>query len=146
MYSLIEKNKISIGGKIITFPVDTSIDKVLTSDKLIWFNTTPSETGLDWNKIETHQIWKSRCENHPSELFCYNVNGKLEWKFFDQNIVGFGKVIPESKKEKEFITAEHFKKYIEKYRGKELIEVYAANFRYVLDANTGEIYDKMETR
>ena len=146
MYSLIGTNKINIGGEIISFPIETNIDKILTSKILIWFNTSPSEIDLDWNRIETHKLWNDRCKSNPSELFCYTIDGKLKWKFFDQNIVGFGKIIPELKKEDEFITPEHYKKYIERFKGKELLEVYAGDFRYVLDANTGEIYDKMESR
>ena len=146
MYSLIGTNKINIGGEIISFPIETNIDKILTSKILIWFNTSPSEIDLDWNRIETHQLWKDRCKSNPSELFCYTIYGILKWKFFSQNIVGFGKIIPESKKEEEFISTEHYKNYIERFKGKELLEVYAGNFRYVLDSNTGEIYDKVESR
>jgi hypothetical protein len=146
MYSLVKNNEINIGGNLISLPTETKIDKILSSEIFIWFNTCPSEEGLDWNKIETHQIWKNRCDNNPSELFCFSVNGLLKWKFSDYNIVGFGKIIPELKKDEDFITLNHYKNYIEKFRGKELLEVYAGNFRYVLDANTGEIYDKMESR
>lgn len=35
---------------------------------------------------------------------------------------------------------------MEKYGGKELITVYAGEFRFRIDANTGEIYDKNESR
>jgi hypothetical protein len=146
MYHLVKNNEINIGNQLISFPSETKIDKVMNSEISIWFNTSPSEDNLDWNKIETHQIWKNRCDNNPSELFCYDTDGLLRWKFSSHNVVGFGKIIPESKKEEEFITPEHYKNYIEKFRGKELLEVYAGNFRYILDANTGDVYDKMEIR
>ncbi len=51
---------------------------------------------------------------------------------------------------KEFINEEHYLKYIEKYKGKELLEVYCADwpydYRYLINANTGEVYNKTETR
>jgi hypothetical protein len=146
MYTLIRKNKIDIGKHLISFPTETNINKVLSSEMCIWFNTSPSEEGLDWSKTETHQIWRNRCEYNPSELFCYGIDGILKWKFSESNVVGFGKIVPELKKEEEFLSSVHYRKYIEKFMGKELLEVYAGDFRYVLDANTGEVYDKMESR
>lgn len=145
-YSLITNNKIKIGATIIAFSQYTIINKIIQLGDLIYFNTSPSEIGLDWKNSETHQIWKDRCKNNPSELFCYNVEGLLIWKFPHNNVVGFGLIIPELKKKDEFITPSHYKRYIERFKGKELLEVYAGDFRYVLDANTGEIYDKMESR
>lgn len=70
----------------------------------------------------------------------------IKWEFPYSDVVGIHPIIPELKKEEDFITPEHYKKYFETYKGKELLEVYAGNFRYVLDANTGNIYDKMESR
>ena len=146
MYSLFKNNEIKIGNQSITFPSETKIEKVLNSEIYLWFNTCPTEEGLDWSKIKTHKIWKNRCDNNPSELFCYNKAGVLEWKFIEQQVVGFGLIIPELKKVEDFITPEHYRNYIEKYKGMELLEVYAGNFRYVLNAETGEIYDQMESR
>lgn len=137
---------IAIGNNKINFPKETTITHIEVFNNVICFSTSPLGTDLDWNRIETHQLWRDRCKSNPSELFCYTTDGKLKWKFLDQNVVGFGKIIPELQKEDEFITPEHYKKYIERFKGKELLEVYAGNFRYVLDANTGEIYDKMESR
>lgn len=88
-------------------------------------------------------------ENENGHLFAYGYykdEYKLIWKFPFDNVVGIHPIIPELKKEEDFITPEHYKNYIEKFSGKELLEVYAGNFRYVLDANTGDIYDKMESR
>ncbi|EKT3958616.1 hypothetical protein [Flavobacterium psychrophilum] len=88
-------------------------------------------------------------ENGNGHLFAYGYykdEYKLKWKFPFDNVVGIHPIIPELKKEEEFITPEHYKNYIEKFRGKELLEVYAGNLRFVLNADTGEIYDKMETR
>jgi len=141
-----KNNKIKIGNETIIFPEETVIDKIEYTKKGICFKTSPSEVGLDWKEIATHQIWKERCLTNPSELFCYDQSGKLLWKFSHNNVVGFNKIALDLKKETEFITPDHYKKYIEKYKGKELLEVYAGNFRFVVDANTGEIYDKMEIR
>ncbi len=78
---------------------------------------------------------------------CYaDKDYSVKWVFPFDNVVGITPIIPELKKEVDFITPEHYRKYIEKYKGKELLEVYAGSFRYVIDANTGEIYDKMESR
>ncbi len=70
----------------------------------------------------------------------------IKWQFPFDDVVGVCPIIPELKKESDFITPEHYKKYIEKYKGKELLEVYAGAFRFVLNANTGDVYDKMESR
>jgi hypothetical protein len=141
-----ENNKIEIGKKLIAFPKETTINKIEYFRNVICFNTIPFEKDLDWSNIKTHQIWKERCLNNPSELFCYDFSGELKWKFPFDNVVGMGKIVPELKKELDFLTTEHYRKYIEKYKGKELLEVYVGDFRYVLDANTGEIYDKMASR
>lgn len=146
MYKLISNNIILVGDKEIAFPSETAIQKIEIFKHVLCFNTWPLEEGLNWNNIETQQIWKERCLSNPSELYCYEFNGRLRWKFSDKNVTGFGKIIPELKKEEDFITPEHYKKYIKKYGGKELVEAYAGNFRYLIDADTGEIYDKMYSK
>lgn len=88
-------------------------------------------------------------ENGNGHLFVYGYfkdKYKLMWEFPFDNVVGIHPIIPELKKEEDFNTPDHYKNYIKKFSGKELLEVYAGNFRYVLDANTGEVYDKMESR
>jgi hypothetical protein len=149
-YSLIADNKIIIGKKAITLSKYTKIDTVISIGDFIYFNTVPSEVDLDWSKAETHQIWEKRCIDNPPELSCYNSDGQEVWRFKSNSVLGFREIVPESKKEENFITPEHYTKYIEKFKGKKLLEVYEGNwpydFRYVLDANTGEIYDKMESR
>jgi hypothetical protein len=145
-YVLTSSNSIKVGNENIHFPSSTFIDKVESFNEVVCLKTTPLETDLDWGKLETHQIWKERCLANPSQLFCYDFTGKLKWKLPYDNVVGFGQIFPEQKKETNFITPEHYKKYTEKYKGKELLEVYADSFRFVVDANTGEIYDKMESR
>ena len=100
IHILKEYNKIEIGKKTITFSKETFIDKIEYFNNLICFNTNPIENDLDWSNIRTHQIWKERCLNNPSELFCYDFLGELKWKFPFNNIVGIGKIIPELKKMK----------------------------------------------
>lgn len=145
-YKRINPSEIIIGNEIISFPNEIIIEKIETFNEVICFNTRISETGLNWDKIETHQIWKQRCLNNLSELYCYDLTGKFKWKLQYDNVVGFGKIIPELKIIKDFITPEHYNRYMEKFRGKELLEVYTDECRFVHDANTGAIYDKMESR
>jgi hypothetical protein len=144
MYRLLSKNKISIGKTLITLLPETEIQKIEVFKNVICFYTNPSESGLNWNKIETHQIWEERCKKNPSELFCYNLDGSFRWKFSQQYIVGIGKIIPELKREEEFVTSIHYEKYMDMYKGKELIEVYVGgdpyDKRYLVDANTGDVY------
>ena len=145
-FNLISTNKIEIGNEKIIFPNETVINKVEALTKVVCLSTSPLESDLDWSNIKTHQIWKRRCLNNPSKLFCYDFNGELIWKLPYDFVVGFGQIIPELKKESEFSTPKHYKKYIKNYIGKELLEVYAGNHRFVVDANTGEVYDKIESR
>lgn len=88
-------------------------------------------------------------DNGNGHLFAYGYYDneyKQMWVFSYDDIVGISPIIPERKKESEFITPEYYKTYIEKYKGKELLEVYAGSFRFVVNANTGEIYEKVESR
>ena len=76
-----------------------------------------------------------------------NIGVQMLFEYmFNNDVVGIGPEIPEMKKESEFITPEQYQKYMEKFEGKELLIVYAGNFRYRVDANTGEIYGKSESR
>lgn len=88
-------------------------------------------------------------KNHDSEggfsLFVFHKKSKeLVWKYAQVETISIE--IPEEKKPEDFITPGHYKKYMEKYGGKELITVYAGEFKYRIDANTGEVYDKNESR
>lgn len=137
---------ITISNTRIKFSRETTISHIVVYNKVICFSTWPIESDIDYSKPGAHQIWIERCINNPSELYCYDINGNFIWKFESKNVVGFGKIVPELKEVEDFISVAHYQRYIDKYKGKELLEVYAGEFRYVLDANTGEIYDKMETR
>lgn len=143
---IIDNNSLSIGNVVVKFPVTTTVQKIQELKEVVCFSTWPLEKDLDWNNIEAHQIWKKRCIENPSQLFCYNYDGNLLWKFDSNEIVGFEAEYPELKKSEDFITFEHYQKYIEKFAGKELLIVYAGDYRYRVDANNGEIYDKMESR
>ncbi len=78
-------------------------------------------------------------------LFIFHKKSKeLLWEYAQVETISIE--IPEEKKPEDFITSEHYKKYMEKYGGKELITVYTREFRFRIDANTGEIYDKNESR
>ena len=143
---IIGNNSLSIGNVIVKFPDTTTIQKIQELKKVVCFSTWPLEKDLDWKNIETHQIWKKRCIENPGQLFCYGYDGNLQWKFDSNEVVGFESEYPELKKPEEFITPDYYKKYIEKFAGKELLIVYAGNFRYRVNANTGEVYDKLESR
>lgn len=98
-------------------------------------------------------ISREEDEEGNGHLFAYgysNNDYKVIWKFPDKDVFAICRIIPSLQKESDFITPEHYIKYMEKYKDNELIEVYSSNwpydFRYVVDANTGEIYDKMESR
>lgn len=133
---------ITIGNNKINFPKETTIDHIEVFKHVICFSTWRLEADLDWKKIETHQIWKERCLNNPSELFCYDSDGILKWKFPFDGVCGIHAITLEPFYENGIM----FDKHLAKYKGKELLEVYAGNFRYVVDVNTGEIYSKMESR
>ena len=86
-------------------------------------------------------------------LFAYGYSDReysIIWKFSEKNVFAISRIYPELKAEQEFISQEHFNKYKEKYFGKELLQVFSSDwpydFRFVVDAITGEIYDKMESR
>jgi len=145
-YKLIKNNLLLIEEKEIYFPEYSLIKSVTELKNTICFYTFPKSDDLNWNKVETQQIWRERCENNPSEFFCYKTSGIFKWKLPEKNITGFGEIDLDKLRESDFLTTEHYKKYINKYRGKELLEVYAGNFRFVVDGDTGEIYDKMESR
>ncbi len=69
-YELVFPNKIKFADKEVVFPNETAITKIQSLFKVVCFSTSPLESDLDWNDLKTHQIWKERCKNNPSELFC----------------------------------------------------------------------------
>ncbi len=92
-------------------------------------------------------------DSGTGHLFAYGYvknDLKMMWKFPYDGVIGIRKIIPELQKKEDFITLEHYQEYINCYKGKELLEVYVASWpydlRYIVNANTGEIYNKMESR
>ena len=137
---------VEIGNKTITFPSETVIKNLIQLKESVCFFTYPKSNDLDWNKRETSQIWDDRCKNNPSELYCYLKDGTLKWTFEKDNIAGYSLVVPEQEKEEDFITPEHYKRYMERFAGKELLEIYAGDYQYIVDADTGKIYYETYTR
>jgi hypothetical protein len=143
---LVQENSIKIGKRYIHFPKETLINSIIEFNNIVCFFTFPKSSDLDWNSIVSHKLWNERCIYNPSKLFGYDYNGDLKWEFPHENIVGIGKIDIMNLGENDFISPDHYRKYIDLYKDKELIEVYAGDFRFVIDANTGEIYGKTESR
>lgn len=100
---------------------------------------------------EFSNVFVSREEdsNRNNHLIAYGYSKdefKVIWKFHSNNVVGIHPIIPDLKRESDFNSIELFNRYLDKYKGKELLEVFAGEFRYIVDANTGEIYEKMDSR
>jgi hypothetical protein len=145
-YIVVNENRIQIGEVLIELNEKTVIHKIQQFNDKVFFSTTPQESDLDWNDINTHKIWKDRCEENPPLLYAYYENGNFAWQFPFPNVTGFEIEIPEQKKPEEFVTLEYYKSYINKFGGTGLLIVYAGDFYYRVDANTGEIYGKSESR
>jgi hypothetical protein len=123
--------------------------KTLNSFSLGGYTVATRFTIRQYYEFSNVFIAREEEDNGNGHLFAYGYyenEYKLMWSFPYDNVLGVCPIIPELKKESDFITPKHYKEYIEKYKGKELLEVYAGNFRFVIDANTGYIYDKMESR
>ena len=146
MHKLISNNHIKIGEEDILFPIETDIKKIEKLKDVVCFNTFPSEEGMNWDKVETHEKWRKRCAKNPSELFCYSLDGQLQWKFNSYPVVGFGIIDVKSMTSKDFVDEEHFVRYVEKFHNLEILEVYAGDFRMIIDANSGVVYSQNESR
>jgi hypothetical protein len=111
---------------------------------------------IDYKNVIAFQCYPDFDKDNPEEIESYKKSGRYSlfifskenqsilWKYAQAETISIE--IPEEKTPKDFITPEHYKKYIEKYGGKELITVYSGEFKYRIDANTGEVYDKNESR
>lgn len=104
---------------------------------------------------EFSNVFASREEDTDGNghLFAYgyiNRDYELIWEFPYKDVFAISRIVPELKKVEEFISIKHYDEYQKKYKGKELLQVYTSDwpydFLFVIDANTGEIYSKMETR
>ncbi|OWW26507.1 hypothetical protein B4Q04_02135 [Zobellia sp. OII3] len=80
-----------------------------------------------------------------SSLVCISKKDKvLLWE-----LANVEAVFPESidkKRESDFVSKKHFEKFLELFRGKELLTAYVGEFKKRIDANTGEVYSTMENR
>lgn len=78
-------------------------------------------------------------------LFIYSKKTKeIVWK--SPNVEAIEKRIPEEMDPNNFITVGHYDRYLKKHKGQELIVFWAGEFKYIANVNTGEVYDKMESR
>jgi len=73
-------------------------------------------------------------------------NFQVKWEFPYNYIIGMSPIIPELKKVVDFYMPEIYYEFMNKYKGKELLQVFAGEFQFIIDANTGEIYEKMDSR
>lgn len=103
---------------------------------------------------EFSNVFVSREEDDDGNghLFAYGYssrNYELIWTFPNKDVFAISRIVPELKNVEEFTSLKHYDEYLKKYKGKELLQVYSSNwpydFRFVVDANTGKIYDKMES-
>lgn len=93
--------------------------------------------------IDKKDIIETFIQNGKYSLFVYSKETrKLLWK--KNNVYGIHKVILEPFEENGIF----FNKHLEKFKGVDLIRFASSNgdFSYLTNANTGEIYDKMEIR
>jgi hypothetical protein len=132
--------------KLTQIKVDTRLydlpyrfNAVIDFKKVIAFQCFP-----DFDKDSSEEIESYKKKGRYSLFVFSKENQSLLWKYAQAETISIE--IPEEKKPEDFITPEHYKKYMEKYGGKELITVYAGEFKYRIDANTGEVYDKHESR
>jgi len=144
-YEKISNKTLAIGKVEIFFSENSVLDQILETANRVIFNIYPSEEGIDWNDLDSHFLWRKRVTENPQLLFAYDFSGKLIWQFPSKRVTGFESEVPELKKESDFVTPEHYRKYIRKYKGKELLIVYAGDFQYRVDAESGEIYGKSVT-
>jgi hypothetical protein len=80
-----------------------------------------------------------------NSLFCISKKDKsLLWKL--ANVVSVFPEIIEEKKESDFVSKKHFEKFVNLFKGKELLTVYIGEFVKRIDANTAEVYSTMESR
>ena len=142
----INENNILIGGNLISFPPETTIQNVEEFSKVLCFSTWPKEKDLNWKDPNTNNIWKKRCLNNPSKVFCYDYSGVFKWEFPYDKVVGIQKEVPEALSKDNFISREHFERYLQEFKDKELITIYAGDYQFTVDANTGEIYDRVVSR
>jgi hypothetical protein len=88
-------------------------------------------------------------ETNESNLVGYaysEMNFSIKWKFLNKDVIGIIPEIPETKRSDDFVSIRHYEDFINQFSGKELLIVQAGDFGYRIDASTGDIYGKWETR
>lgn len=73
-------------------------------------------------------------------------NFSIRWKFQHKDVIGIIPEVPETKRLDEFVSIRHYEDFIKQFAGKELLIVQAGDFGYRINASTGDIYGKWETR
>ena len=73
---------------------------------------------------------------HLSAYGYSNREYKLIWTFPHKDVFSISRIIPEFEKLDDFISLKHYDEYQKKYKGKELLQVYCADWPY----------DKIESR
>lgn len=88
-------------------------------------------------------------DTNESNLVGYTyseMNFSIKWKFQHKDVIGIIPEIPETKRSDDFVSIRHYEDFINQFSGKELLIVQAGDFGYRINANTGDIYGKWETR
>lgn len=84
-------------------------------------------------------------EIEAPSLYCIKERtNEIIWSMKDVTSV-FAE-IPENKREKDFISREHYLNYMSKFRNKRILSVYIGEYRQLLDAENGNIISSMEVR
>lgn len=136
---------VRLADSLIDFNRELEINNIEIFHDKICISTRPTDKDLDWNIIETHNIWKKRCEKLIGTLYCYDYNGALIWELKNKNVIGFGRINVDQKKLTDFINLESYNNYRNRFYGLELIEAYIggwpADERVIIDVATGKILD-----
>lgn len=106
----------------LPFPVNT----IIQLSDLIFFHCNPLNADA------------------PS-LYCFKEKtDKILWSM--KGVATVFAEIPENKKERDFISKEHYEDYITRFKNQKILSVYIGEFRKLIDANNGNIISTMETR
>ena len=90
--------------------------------------------------------YKETLENNLIGYGYSESNFSVKWKFKHKDVGGVIPEVPETKKADEFVSNRHYEDFKKQFSGKELLIVQAGDFGYRVNANTGEVYGKWETR
>jgi hypothetical protein len=125
-------DSISMGGYVVKLP--SKIRQYYEFENAVVIRTEPFFT-------KSNEIQKN--------LFAYGYsdnNYQLLWEFPVGGVIGIEPEIPEKKSVEDFVTPEHYIKYMEQFKGKDLLIIYVGDHRLRVDANTGKVYDSTLSR